>query len=95
MSIHSAAEMVASSRKRIASQQSSAQESGEVLGGAKFQVAQRICAPHAGAGWYTWQGECMRAEESEPDLAVENSLESLATGVDAQLGKALEVVKTL
>ena len=47
------------------------------------------------AGWYTWQGECIEGKGVAPDVIVENSPESLATGVDAQLQKALEVANML
>jgi len=47
------------------------------------------------AGWYTWQGECIEGKGVEPDFVVENSPESLGDGADAQLEKALKVVKTL
>jgi len=47
------------------------------------------------AGWYTWKEECIEGRGVEPDVRVENSPELLATGVDGQLEKALEVVKTL
>jgi C-terminal processing protease CtpA/Prc len=47
------------------------------------------------AGWYTWNGECIEGKGVEPDVAVENTPEVLASGIDAQLQKALEVVTTL
>jgi C-terminal processing protease CtpA/Prc len=45
-------------------------------------------------GWYTWQGESIEGNGVEPDFSVENSPESLATGADAQLDRALEVVNS-
>ena len=46
------------------------------------------------AGWYTWNGECIEGKGVEPNIAVENTPESLAAGADSQLAKALEVVET-
>ena len=46
------------------------------------------------AGWHTWQGDCIEGKGVEPDVIVENSPASLATGADKQLEKALDVVKT-
>jgi len=47
------------------------------------------------AGWYTWKGEGIEGRGVEPDVPVENNPESLAAGVDTQLEKALETVKSL
>jgi len=47
------------------------------------------------AGWYTWQGDCIEGKGVEPDIAVENSPESLTAGVDTQLQSAIEVVNSL
>ena len=47
------------------------------------------------AGWYTWQGECIEGESVEPDFVVDNSPESLAIGLDAQLHAALEETRPL
>ena len=47
------------------------------------------------AGWYTWQGDCIEGKGVEPDMLVENSPESLATGADYQLSKAREAMKTV
>ena len=68
---------------------------GEVLGGANFKLPGGYVLRMPVAGWYTWQGECVEGNGVEPDVIVENSPESLATGVDTQLQKALEVVNTL
>jgi carboxyl-terminal processing protease len=68
---------------------------GEVLGGANFKLPSGYVLRMPVAGWYTWRGECIEGKGVEPDVAVENTPESLATGADAQLEKALEVVKTL
>jgi C-terminal processing protease CtpA/Prc len=43
----------------------------------------------------TWKEDCIEGKGVEPDFLVENSPESLGTGVDAQLEKALEVAKAL
>jgi C-terminal processing protease CtpA/Prc len=47
------------------------------------------------AGWYTWNGECIEGRGVAPDVAAENSPESLVAGVDNQLQAALQVVNTL
>ena len=68
---------------------------GEVLGGANFKLPVGYILRMPVAGWYTWQGECIEGKGVEPDFVVENSPESLGDGADAQLEKALKVVKTL
>jgi C-terminal processing protease CtpA/Prc len=93
---HSAAEMVASFAKQnhLATLVGTG-TAGEVLGGANFKLTSGYVLRMPVAGWYTWKGECLEGKGVEPDVTVENSPESLASGVDTQLGKALEVVKTL
>ncbi len=93
---HSAAEMVAGFAKenRLATLVGT-RTAGEVLGGANFKLRNGYVLRMPAAGWYTWKGECIEGKGVEPDVAVENSPELLAMGVDTQLGKALEVVKTL
>ncbi len=68
---------------------------GEVLGGANFKPPGGYILRMPVAGWYTWQGDCIEGKGVEPDFVAENSPDSLAAGVDTQLHKALEVVKTL
>lgn len=68
---------------------------GEVLGGANFKIAGGYTLRIPVAGWYTWQGECIEGKDVEPDVVVENSLESLGVGVDTQLEKALQTVRSL
>jgi len=60
----------------------------EVLGGANFKLPGGYILRMPVAGWYTWQGECIEGKGVEPDIAVENSPESLAAGADAQLERA-------
>ncbi len=93
---HSAAEMVASFAKqnRLATLVGT-RTAGEVLGGANFKLASGYILRMPVAGWYTWQGDCIEGKGVEPDVIVENSPASLATGADNQLEKALDVVKTL
>ena len=93
---HSAAEMVASFAKenRLATLVGT-RTAGEVLGGANFTLRNGYVLRMPVAGWYTWKGECIEGKGVEPDVTVENSPQSLATGADTQLGKALEVVKAL
>ncbi len=67
---------------------------GEVLGGANFKLAGGYILRMPVAGWHTWQGDCIEGKGVEPDVIVENSPASLATGADNQLEKALDVVKT-
>lgn len=93
---HSAAEMVASFAKqnRLATLVGT-RTAGEVLGGANFKLPAGYVLRMPVAGWYTWQGECIEGKGVEPDASIDNSPESLAAGNDAQLQKALEVVKTI
>jgi carboxyl-terminal processing protease len=93
---HSATEMVASFAKDNGlAKLVGTRSAGEVLGGANFvlQKGYRLRMPVA--GWYTWKGHCIEGIGVEPDVSIENSPESLSSGVDRQLEKALEVVKTL
>jgi len=93
---HSAAEMVASFAKenRLATLVGT-RTAGEVLGGANFKLPSGYVLRMPVAGWYTWRGECIEGKGVEPDIDIENSPDSLAAGVDSQLEKAFEVVKTL
>jgi len=72
-----------------------ARTAGEVLGGANFKLPGGYVLRMPVAGWYTWNGECIEGKGVEPDFLVENSPESLGAGVDTQLDRALEVVKSL
>jgi len=93
---HSAAEMVASFAKqnRIATIVGT-RTAGEVLGGANFKLPGGYILRMPVAGWYTWQGECIEGKGVEPDFLVENSPDSLGIGIDSQLDRALEVVRSL
>jgi C-terminal processing protease CtpA/Prc len=93
---HSAAEMVASFAKenRLATLVGT-RTAGEVLGGANFNLPSGYALRMPVAGWYTWEGDCIEGKGVEPHVAVENTPESLATGVDTQLEKALELARTL
>lgn len=93
---HSAAEMVASFAKqnRLATLVGS-KTAGEVLGGANFKLPGGYVLRMPVAGWYTWQGDCIEGNGIDPDVLVENSPESLASGADDQLRRALDIVKTL
>jgi C-terminal processing protease CtpA/Prc len=68
---------------------------GEVLGGANFKLPGGYVLRMPVARWYTWNGECIEGNGVEPDVAIENTPESLATGIDRRLEKALQVVKAL
>src|SRR5713226_1294814 len=93
---HSAAEMVASfAKQNCLATLVGTRTAGEVLGGANFNLSGGYVLRMPVAGWYTWQGDCIEGKGVEPDLAIENTAESLATGLDAQLQKALEVVQGL
>jgi C-terminal processing protease CtpA/Prc len=93
---HSAAEMVASFAKqnRLATIVGT-RTAGEVLGGANFKLPGGYILRMPVAGWYTWQGDCIEGKGVEPDFVVENSPDSLGVGLDSQLDRALEVVKSL
>src|SRR5437667_1108113 len=93
---HSAAEMVASFAKqnRLATLVGT-RTAGEVLGGANFKLPGGYILRMPVAGWYTWQGDCIEGKGVEPDVTVENSPESLSAGLDKQLDRPLELVKTL
>ena len=93
---HSAAEMVASfAKENHLATLVGTRTAGEVLGGANFKLPGGYVLRMPVAGWYTWNGECIEGKGVEPDVAVENTPEVLASGIDAQLQKALEVVTTL
>src|SRR5882762_927040 len=93
---HSAAEMVASfAKQNCLATLVGTRTAGEVLGGANFKLPGGYVLRLPVAGWYTWQGECIEGKGVEPDVAVENTPEVLASGIDAQLQKAFEVVTTL
>jgi len=92
----SGAEMVASFAKenRLATLVGT-KTAGEVLGGANFKLTGGYILRIPVTGWYTWQGECIEGTGVEPDVAVENTPQSLASGIDRQLDKAIEVVQAL
>ena len=93
---HSAAEMVASfGKQNHHATIVGTRTAGEVLGGANFKLPGGYILRMPVAGWYTWQGDCIEGKGVEPDFVVENSPDSLGTGVDTQLDRALEVVKSL
>jgi carboxyl-terminal processing protease len=93
---HSAAEMVASfAKENSLATLVGTRTAGEVLGGANFNLPNGYVLRMPLAGWYTWKGDCIEGKGVEPDVPVENSPESLATGVDTQLEKALEVATIL
>ena len=93
---HSAAEMVASfARQNRFATLVGTRTAGQVLGGANFKLVGGYILRIPVAGWYTWQGECIEGKGVEPDVAVENSAESLSVGVDTQLEKALQIVQSL
>jgi carboxyl-terminal processing protease len=93
---HSAAEMVASFAKEYhLATLVGTRTAGEVLGGANFKLRNGYRLRIPVAGWYTWEGHCIEGAGVEPDVGIDNSPESLATGFDAQLEKAKEVVQTL
>jgi C-terminal processing protease CtpA/Prc len=68
---------------------------GEVLGGANFKLAGGYVLRMPVAGWYTWQGDCIESRGVEPDVPIDNSPESLGSGVDGQFEKAVETVKAI
>jgi carboxyl-terminal processing protease len=93
---HSAAEMVASFAKENGlATLVGTRTAGEVLGGANFKLPGGYVLRMPVAGWYTWSGECIEGKGVEPNIAVENTPESLAAAIDTQLAKALETVKGL
>ncbi len=93
---HSAAEMVASfARENSLATLVGTKTAGEVLGGANFKLPTGYVLRMPVAGWYSWKGKCIEGRGVEPDVPVENNPESLAAGVDTQLEKALETVKSL
>ncbi len=93
---HSAAEMVASfAKQHHLATLVGTKTAGEVLGGANFKLPSGYALRMPVAGWYTWQGECIEGKGVEPDVAIENTPESLASGVDTQLDKAMHVVRAL
>ena len=93
---HSAAEMVASfAKENHLATLVGTRTAGEVLGAANFNLPSGYVLRIPVAGWYTWTGECIEGTGVEPDVIVENSPESLASGLDTQLERAIEVSKAL
>lgn len=93
---HSAAEMVASfAKENHLATLVGTRTAGEVLGGANFNLPSGYVLRMPIAGWYTWKGECIEGTGVEPDVIVENIPESLASGFDTQLERAIEVTKAL
>src|SRR6202521_529160 len=92
----SGAEMVASFAKenRLATLVGT-KTAGEVLGAANFTLTGGYILRMPVTGWYTWQDECIEGKGVEPDVTIENTPESLASGVDTQLTEAIEVVQAL
>ncbi len=93
---HSAAEMVASfAKENHLATLVGMRTAGEVLGGANFNLPSGYVLRIPVAGWYTWTGECIEGTGVEPDVIVENTPESLASGLDTQLKRAIEMSKAL
>src|SRR5205807_9824520 len=93
---HSAAEMVASfAKENHLATLVGTRTAGEVLGGANFKLPGGYVLRMPVAGWYTWNGESIEGKGVEPDLIVDNAPDSLGAGSDTQLGRALEVIKSL
>jgi C-terminal processing protease CtpA/Prc len=68
---------------------------GEVLGAANFTLPAGYILRMPLTGWYSWEGECIEGKGVEPEVKIENSLESLGSGLDEQLRKAIAVVEAL
>jgi C-terminal processing protease CtpA/Prc len=72
-----------------------AKTAGRLLSGTTFKAGNGYILGLPVAAYLTWQGSLIEGKGVEPDAVIENTSESLAAGVDAQLEKALETVKTL
>ena len=72
-----------------------AKTAGRLLSGTTFRAGNGYILGLPVAAYLTWQGSLIEGKGVEPDAVIENTSESLAAGVDAQLEKALETVKTL
>ena len=93
---HSAAEMVSSfARENQLATLVGTTTAGEVLGGANFKLVGGYRLRMPVAGWYTWSGDCIEGKGVPPDVPVEMDPESLASGIDNQLNKAIEVAQAL
>jgi carboxyl-terminal processing protease len=91
---HSAAEMVASfARDNKLATLVGNKTSGEVLGGANFKLSNGYRLRMPVAGWYTWSGNCIEGSGIDPDVPVELSAVSLASGLDSQLTASVEVLR--
>jgi C-terminal processing protease CtpA/Prc len=89
----SAAEMVASfANENGLAVLVGARTAGEVLGAANFKLENGYRLRMPVAGWYTSRGECIEGKGVEPDVPIEISPEALASGVDNQLEKTLELL---
>jgi len=72
-----------------------AKTAGRLLSGTTFRAGNGYFLGLPVAAYLTWQGSLIEGKGVEPDVAIENTAESLASGVDTQLNKAIEVVQAL
>ena len=92
---HSAAEMVASfARENKLATLVGTTTAGEVLGGANFKLPSGYRLRMPVAGWYTWSDDCIEGKGIAPHMRSEILPDALATGIDNQLSKAIEVVRS-
>jgi carboxyl-terminal processing protease len=68
---------------------------GRLLSGSAFKAGFGYIVGLPVAAYLTWQGSLIEGRGVEPDVAIENSPESLAAGLDSQLEKALDLVKAI
>ncbi len=72
-----------------------AKTAGRLLSGTTFRAGNGYILGLPVAAYLTWHGSLIEGKGVKPDVLIENTPESLAAGVDTQLQKALETVKTL
>lgn len=68
---------------------------GQVLGGMGFKVGHEFVLRIPVMAFYTWNGNCLEGKGVEPDHVVELSRETLRSGRDSQLEKAIEIARAL
>ena len=68
---------------------------GNVLGASNFPLAGKYWLRIPVFGWYTPRGQSIEGTGVHPEIEVEVSADELRLGVDNQMQKAIEVVRTL
>ncbi|HEV2498307.1 MAG TPA: S41 family peptidase [Terriglobia bacterium] len=66
---------------------------GQLLGGTGFKMGHGFVLRIPVVTFHTWNGNTIEGKGVEPDFVVELSREGLRTGLDAQIQKALQIIR--